>query len=295
MRVATLTGQDPARSTRLASRMKGTRIATSSSVRNGTVGLGGAIHDTSEYVVYGPPTTYSTTVGLRTEQNPYVAELASMAEAMRRLTPQPYGRKITVFTSNQGALPRKRQSGQVIVGQIYKASKTLRQCDNRVQMMWVPAGYEFSLLVKAKGAAQQATESDRVTHERMAHAKSTTLRRIISSQQQRNRLPEGVGQHSRRVDIALPGPHTPHLYDSLGRREASELVQLRTGMTRLNVYLHQIGGAESDQCPYGHAKETVEHFLFRCRLWDSHRADVGTDRYKQRQPFLLPGGKGSSG
>ena len=65
--------------------------------------------------------------------------------------------------------------------------------------------------------------------------------------------------------------HTYFLYNSFKRVEASILAQLRTGMTRLNGYLHRIGASETDQCPCGQARETVEHFLFRCSRWDQYR------------------------
>jgi hypothetical protein len=53
-------------------------------------------------------------------------------------------------------------------------------------------------------------------------------------------LPEGVGGYSKRLDKALPGKHTRTLYDALKRRESDILVQLRTGMARVNRYLHRI-------------------------------------------------------
>jgi hypothetical protein len=47
-------------------------------------------------------------------------------------------------------------------------------------------------------------------------------------------LQESVGGYSKRLDKALPGKHTRILYDALKRRESDILVQLRTGMTRVN-------------------------------------------------------------
>ena len=76
------------------------------------------------------------------------------------------------------------------------------------------------------------------------------------------------------MDAALPGKHTRSLYDGLKRSEASTLAQLRTGMARLNGYLHRIGAAESNICPCGVAKETVKHFIFLCSKWDSHRRQL---------------------
>ncbi|KMQ81479.1 hypothetical protein RF55_26204 [Lasius niger] len=84
-------------------------------------------------------------------------------------------------------------------------------------------------------------------------------------------LPEGVGKYSKRIDTALPGRHTRTLYDGLKRKEADVLVQLRTGMARINSFLHKIGAIESDTCDCGQAPETVEHFLFRCTKWTTER------------------------
>lgn len=61
-------------------------------------------------------------------------------------------------------------------------------------------------------------------------------------------LPEGIGKFSREMDTALSGQHTRTLYDTLKRREACTLAQLRAGMARLNGYLHQIGAKGSDLC-----------------------------------------------
>jgi hypothetical protein len=79
----------------------GIQIATNSSVRKGIIGMGGAIQDTSGNIPDRGPVTYSITVGTRTEQNPYTAELAAIAMAMRCLPPGLLGRQITIFTSSQ--------------------------------------------------------------------------------------------------------------------------------------------------------------------------------------------------
>jgi hypothetical protein len=87
-------------------------------------------------------------------------------------------------------------------------------------------------------------------------------------------LPEGIGKHSKDVDAALPGKHTKAIYDTLNKKEAGTLSQLRTGMARINSYLHQIGASGTDQCDCGTAKETVKHFLFLCARWDHLRAHL---------------------
>jgi hypothetical protein len=82
----------------------GIRVATSSSERRGVVGMGGAIHDTLGIVSSRETITYSVSLGPRTEQNPYTAELAAIATAIKRLPLHLVGSQIIIFTSNQGAL-----------------------------------------------------------------------------------------------------------------------------------------------------------------------------------------------
>ena len=282
----------------VANSVRGIRIVTSSSARRGVVGMGGAIHDTLGIVTGREPITYSVTLGARTEQNPYTAELAAIAMAMKRLPLHLVGRQITVVTSNQGALlatnqPR-HQSGQTIIEEIYESARILRKGDNSISMIWVPSQGSFELGRRAKEAARQATEPGRTPQERCQQAKSTIINNAIGEREMKT-LPDGVGKYSRDIDTALPGKHTRILYDSLKRREASVLAQLRTGMARLNGYLHRIGAAESDQCQCGQARETVKHFLFRCTRWDAHRTQMlaQTDTRRGSLSFYL-GGKAPS-
>jgi hypothetical protein len=114
---------DPEKAIDTAKATQGVCIATSSSERKGMVGMGGAIYDTLGIVTRREPITYAVTVGARTEQNPYTAELAAVAMAMRRLPRHLMGRQITIFTSNLGALlavsQARHQSGQASIGEIY--------------------------------------------------------------------------------------------------------------------------------------------------------------------------------
>jgi hypothetical protein len=103
---------------------------------------------------------------------------------------------------------------------------------------------------------------------------ATTLNVARAKRGPTKSLPEKVGKLSKRVDTALPGKHTRKLYDQLTPKEASVLAQLRTGMARLNSYLFLIKAVPSDQCACGEARETVEHFLFRCRRWTTHRTEM---------------------
>lgn len=54
------------------------------------------------------------------------------------------------------------------------------------------------------------------------------------------------------------------MHDDLTKKQASILAQLRTGMTPLDGYLHNIKAVESNLCKCGEAVESREHFVFHC-------------------------------
>jgi hypothetical protein len=105
----------------------------------------------------------------------------------------------------------------------------------------------------AKDKAKAATRQGATPQMQLPNMRSTTLRIARAKRDTTTALPENVGKHSKMVDRALPGKHTRQLYDRLTRKEAGVLAQLRTGMARLNGYLHRINVAESDQCVCGQA------------------------------------------
>ena len=247
------------------------RIAVSSSSRNGVVGMGGAIR-----IQNNETQSFSTTLGKREEQNPYSAELAAMAEALSRL-PKVRFRNIALTTRNKAAVltlrrPRQ-QSGQSHISQFYKIVQTLRRNGNTVTALWLPASEECELSRLAKQEAKTSTRPNATPQTQLPRMRSTT-HNIARKQGSAKKVPEKVGNYSKRLDAALPGKHTRRLYDQLSRKESSVLAQLRTGMAQLNTYLHRIKACDTDQCECGQAAETVEHFLFRCRRWTAQRAEM---------------------
>jgi hypothetical protein len=276
-RIPSAIDHDKDRAVQMANCLGDIRIATSASCRSGIVGMGIAICDAPN-IEGEPPSTISTTLGTRTEQNPYTTELAAIAKAMHYISPSFSRRQIIIVTSNQAALKAiskpRHQSGQSYLCQIYERFRLLGIQNHRVLMLWVPAGQEFHLGKAAKQAAQRATERGEVPEALPLQAKSTLLNRARRTHQRDQAIPQDVGKYSREMDSALPGQHTRKIYDALNRREASVLAQLRTGMAGLNGYLHRIGATESDQCDCGQAKKSVQHFLFRCTKWDVLRTQM---------------------
>ncbi|OQD92303.1 hypothetical protein PENSOL_c042G06037 [Penicillium solitum] len=162
-------------------------------------------------------------------------------------------------------------------------------------MLWIPTSEDNNLLGLAKEQARAATQEDAVSQKQVPRMKSTTLNTARSQAVPSSELPENIGRHSRRVDTALPGKHTRQLYDRLSWKEASVLAKPRTGMARLNGYLFRINAAEADQCACGQARETVDHFLFRCRKWTVYRTEMlqCTNTHRSNISFFL-GGKSPS-
>ena len=170
-RIQTMIQPERERAVETANATKGMLASTSSSERNGKIGMGGFTWDTLLGRSIGVPYGYSVTLGARTEQNPYTAELAAIAKAMADIVEtmrgQPHlfqGRQTTVFSSNQAALlsvsQPKQLSGQTSIRQIYDAIRSLRERGNQVLMVWVPRKSEFELGKRAKAAAQQATKQE---------------------------------------------------------------------------------------------------------------------------------------
>ena len=115
---------------------------------------------------------------------------------------------------------------------------------------------------KAKATARQAANLSTQMNDSIPSARATVL--SLAKHDFRLKPIENVGKYTRKFDTALPGKHTSCLYNAFKRTEAEILAQLRTGMSRLNGYLYRIKAIDSDLCACGQAKETVEHFLFRC-------------------------------
>ena len=274
------------------------RIAVSSSARNNIVGIGGVVRLPLPMRDGSRNEAFSVTLGSRSEQNPFSGELAAIGYALRLIRNIRY-RKIILATSNKAAVMAlerpHQQSGQQYLCQAYDAISALRKAGNTISVVWIQAGTKNELLNTAKAKAKEATRQDATPQTQDPAMRSTALRIAWAKRAPPTSLPDKVGRHSKRVDIALPGKHTQLLYDHLSRSEAGVLAQLRTGMAKLNTYLHRIKAAPSDQCTCGQARETVDHFLFRCKQWDQHRREMlqCTDVHRGNLSFYL-GGKSPS-
>lgn len=68
-----------------------------------------------------------------------------------------------------------------------------------------------------------------------------------------------------------PGTTGLKLYGNLKRKQVVMLSRLRTGQCHLNQYLHRFNIIETPECECGAEKETVEHYLLNCELYNEER------------------------
>ncbi|KAI6824489.1 hypothetical protein KC343_g180 [Hortaea werneckii] len=244
---------DGLRSAARAQETHGIRIATSASVRNQLVGIGGAIESIDRIRNHTARHEYDKTLGTIGQSDAYTAALASIEAGLGfvvgavyagTLSARVYGHIVRVFTNNRTVLITLRASPkrtrQWIIGGILKHVEFLKGFAIRVVFAWAPVSSIFELGQRAKQLAQRSTDEGRVASDRPRLTKRIVLKAQQRLAQATAQMPTTFGEAVRRIDAAWPGNHTRRMYDELSKRQASVLSQLRTGMTPLNGYLHNI-------------------------------------------------------
>lgn len=272
-----------------AQETQGIRVATCVSARNQLVGIGGTIEGINWVNNDNEQCEYNrTTIGTSTQTDAYTAALASIKVGLGMvvnavyagaLSPRAHGRTIHLFTNNRTALATLktpvRRSRQATVSKILRHVRYLTGFRNRVVFAWTPVNSVFELGQKAKRLAQRSTEEGRAAQDPV----ELTKRAVQNVQERLRRAPSQTstmfGETVRRIDAAWPGNHTRRIYDDLSKRRASVLAQLRTSMTPLNGYLHNIKATETNLCDCGEAAESREHFIFYCARWSEQRRILG--------------------
>uniref|UniRef100_A0A093VG96 Uncharacterized protein n=1 Tax=Talaromyces marneffei PM1 TaxID=1077442 RepID=A0A093VG96_TALMA len=233
----------------IAGKAIGILIATSASARSGMVGMGGYIRDTQADNNGTDISRYSITLGKRTEQNPYTAELEAIAVALERISPETCQRWISILSSNRSALSAisqpRQQSGQLTIRRIYRLIQFLQQRGNAVNAIWILGHADIDLQRQAKAEARKSTGTERLPEKQPFHAKSTTI-----GSPWRYGNENGLSQ--RRSE------NTQRPWNSSSRKTYKELIRwtesergkdpspASTGMIRLNSYLNRIGAAHSN-------------------------------------------------
>jgi hypothetical protein len=297
---------DGAQAATWAQETQGIRIATCASARNRLVGIGGAIEGI-DWISNNPEQReYHKTVGASGQSNAYTAALASIEVGLGMvvnavysgsLSAQVQSQVIHMFTNNRTVLATlrnaTRRSGQWMISGIVKHVRRLKESHYRVVFAWAPVSPIFELGQKAKQSAQLSTDEGCVVRDRPRLTRSMVQKTQERLRQATEQVPATVGKSIRRIDAAWPGNHTRRIYDDLSKRQASILAQLRTDMTPLNGYLHNIKAAETNLCECSEAVESRDHFVFRCARRNEQRKILGVYTGEDN-PSRLLGGKSST-
>jgi ribonuclease HI len=251
-------------------------IFVDASVRNGRAGIG----------IYATPSgeSISRTVASSDQADAHLTELLAISEAANwpwnpRCTardqagcPVPASH-VRIFSDAQSALLSvqswRASACQETVGEIIKKLRM-----SNVTLYWVPShsGIEGNEEANrlAKDATRRESEEPPQQDGRPWYLVKQALKKAkITAGPLLAGRPD-VGMFTRKMDAALHLGKAAAIYQQLNSSEAAILAQLRTGMTRLNIYLYKIRAAETVECECG-LTESIPHFLFCCRMWEEQR------------------------
>jgi ribonuclease HI len=244
----------------------------------------GSGHDGHIGAAIYSPTLKSTTgeyIGTEDTHNVYSAELMAiqMAVTLFESKIEEYS-NIHIFTDNQSAIQTiespKRKSGQYIVkgildiiDRIYAVKPT---CN--IYIEWVPGHQNIDGNERADQAAKAAASPNNSNP--CIKMRSPQKRAIQTAMKTQWDVEWKTGKDTAkrlRHMSQQPGTSTGlKLYGNIQKREhVVWIARLRTGHCHLNEYLNRFKIIETAECECGAERETVEHFLLKCEIYDEMR------------------------
>lgn len=175
-----------------------------------------------------------------------------------------------------------------LLNQLVQAAERLAKRHPAIDLTlrWVPGhkGIEGNELADAE--AKKAARGDSSPEELLPRwLRNVTLPRSLAKVRQvfNQRLREQAreewkssprAENMDRIDPGMPSKAFSKMAERLPRKQASLLIQLRTGHVPLQQHLHRMRKADVPTCPQcGLTKETVYHFLMECAAYNEERAE----------------------
>ncbi|KAH8923237.1 hypothetical protein BT69DRAFT_1333997 [Atractiella rhizophila] len=125
----------------------------------------------------------------------------------------------------------------------------------------------------ADAAANSATDPETATGHIVIPRSPATLKAIITTNRftpkEASSPPSGKHHHS--LSRRLSPDQTFDMLKEMPRAQASIFVQLRSGHTSINNYLHRIGASEEPSCNFCGMRDTVTHLFFECEEHEDER------------------------
>ena len=221
----------------------------------------------------------------------YEGELVGMGLGAELLRKERNIKSATLYVDNQAGIQGtdlfRAASGHYLVDHFHnQIERILRRTPGlKLMIRWIP-GHEGIQGNEAVDEAAKEAAQDGSSHDAVLPARFKSKKRLpFSKSALKQAFNEGLkiktsGRFEksprcatlRRIDPSAPSSNFRKLTDVLPRRQASLLVQLRTGHAPLNKHLHRINCADSPLCPAcEEGEESVFHFLMRCPAYERQR------------------------
>ena len=254
-----------------ATRDPNTAIYTDASAKDGSLGAAVVMLDQNETVCMARPIV----VGSCSKWTVPAAELIAIYYAIdlaiyeQKDARSPRPRTYTIFSDCRSGLqaianPIKKPNTQIIQEINDIARRARRDHHIGIRLRWIPSHSGIKGNEEADKLAKTSVGAlPNHKFSRLASLQKRDIQKEIRMRWKEEWDKSPQGQHLRKIDSAIPGPHVRKLYDHLPRHRTSLLTQLRIGHTWLRSYQKRIGKSDSDKCECG-AIETIIHVLVDC-------------------------------
>ena len=232
--------------------------------------------------IYSPKTsdTKGKYVGTSDTHNVYAAELTAIQMAVNLFEEKINEHNDTyIFIDNQSAIQAvespKRQLGQYIIKEILDAIDRIHKVKPTctIHIEWVPGHMNIEGNEQADQAAKvTAMSNTNPPTIKMKSAQNRSIQSMTNTQWETEWKTGKENAKRLRAMSQYPGTATgPKRYGELQRKHVVWIARLRTGHCHLNEYLHRFTIIETPECECGAEKETVDHYLLNCKLYDEER------------------------
>lgn len=233
-------------------------------------------------------------LGTAQEHTVYEGELVGLILAQHLLSSEARISVVSLYTDNQasitGSSSIKPTAGHHLMDLFHRKLERLQQRRPALKLTnyWIPShsGCQGNEMAddEAKKAAQGETSANEelpreLQYDQPLPYSKSAIKQIFNRKfrEQAQKHFENSSRYAKLLEID-PEFH-PRKYrrmtDSLPRRQASCLTQLRTNHTPLNKHLHRIKCVDSPMCPNCNDKEeTVHHYLLMCPKYNLPRREL---------------------
>ena len=231
-------------------------------------------------------------LGPETRHTVYEAEVAGeiMAQELLYHQTRGFGRHVSMYVDNQASILSTRTISpnlghyllDILHAKLDRCKKRFRNLS--VTIRWIPSHLDIEGNEEADRQAKRAAKGDADSplnrlplefRKGLPDSKSAILQVMTKT------LKSSTAQHLQKapqwrklchVDPSMPSKRYRMIADSLPRKNASLLIQLRTGHAPLNQHLFNMKLADTPICPACQdAHETVHHYLLSCPVYKQHR------------------------